>query len=154
MKNLLLSSCLSEARRDSDVADPPGLVRSTSRDQAALPGGISTGKTDRCREAVLQQKQQELCDMQNYAQTDGCYMEYLTGYFGDESGYRCGVCGNCRKEKFPQVIFTERIRSVTSYFMEEGFLPYDAMNLLLEEGNIKAAEKWASTRRTATGNLA
>jgi hypothetical protein len=30
----------------------------------------------------------------------------------------------------------------------------DAMNLLLEEGNIKAAEKWASTRRTATGNLA
>ena len=30
----------------------------------------------------------------------------------------------------------------------------DAMNLLLEEGNIKVAEKWASTRRTATGNLA
>jgi DNA protecting protein DprA len=30
----------------------------------------------------------------------------------------------------------------------------DAMNLLLEEGNIKPVEKWASTRRTATGNLA
>src|SRR5258708_4610164 len=75
-------------------------------------------------EAVLLQKQQELCDMQNYAQTGGCYMEYLTGYFGNESGYRCGACGNCRKEKFPQVIFRERIRSATNYFMEEGFLPY------------------------------
>jgi ATP-dependent DNA helicase RecQ len=51
-------------------------------------------------------------------------MEYLTGYFGNESGYRCGACGNCRKEEFPQVIFTERIRSATNYFMEEGFLPY------------------------------
>jgi predicted Rossmann fold nucleotide-binding protein DprA/Smf involved in DNA uptake len=30
----------------------------------------------------------------------------------------------------------------------------DAMNLLLAEGNIKAAEKWACTRRTTTGNLA
>ena len=30
----------------------------------------------------------------------------------------------------------------------------DAMNLLLAEGNIQVAEKWASTRRTTTGNLA
>jgi DNA processing protein len=30
----------------------------------------------------------------------------------------------------------------------------DAMNLLLAEGNIQAAEKWASTRRTTTANLA
>jgi ATP-dependent DNA helicase RecQ len=73
---------------------------------------------------VLLQKQQELGDMQKYAQTDGCYMEYLTGYFGNENGYRCGVCGNCRKENFPQVIFRERIQSATNYFMEEGFLPY------------------------------
>ena len=76
------------------------------------------------REAVLLQKQQELSDMQCYAQTDGCYMEYLTAYFGNETGYKCGVCGNCRKANFPQVTFQERIQSATNYFMEEGFLPY------------------------------
>ena len=40
-ENGLLSSCLSEARRESSVADPPGLARSTSRDQAALPFVLS-----------------------------------------------------------------------------------------------------------------
>ena len=82
-------------------------------------------------ELVLLQKQQELSAMRNYAQTDGCYMEYLTAYFGNETGFRCGVCGNCRKENFPQVTFRERIQSATNYFMEEGFLPF------IEKGNIE-----------------
>jgi RecQ family ATP-dependent DNA helicase len=74
-------------------------------------------------EGVLLHKRQELDDMRNYAQTGGCYMECLTGYFGNETGYACGVCGNCRQENFPQVSFRERIQSATNYFMEEGILP-------------------------------
>lgn len=75
-------------------------------------------------ELVLVQKQQELSAMRNYAQIDGCYMEYLTAFLGNETGYSCGVCGNCRQENFPQVTFRERIQSATNYFMQEGFLPF------------------------------
>ncbi len=70
------------------------------------------------------QKQQELSNIQQYAQTDGCYSEYLTAYLGDEPGYKCRVCGNCRASNFPHVRPSERIQVAAARFLEEDFLPH------------------------------
>src|SRR6266567_428390 len=61
-------------------------------------------------DAVLQQKQQELSNIQNYVQCKNCYMEYLTTHLGDEPGYSCGKCGACRQSNFPPVKHSRRIQ--------------------------------------------
>src|SRR6266567_3530287 len=72
---------------------------------------------------VREQKQRELSDIQNYAQGEGCYMEYLTTYLGDEPGYQCRTCGHCRASNFPVVKPTKRMQAAVTHFLEEEFLP-------------------------------
>jgi ATP-dependent DNA helicase RecQ len=75
-------------------------------------------------EAVQFQKRQELRDIQKYAQFEQCFMEFLTAYLGNESGYFCNNCGYCRKENFPVVSPSQRIQAVATHFLDEDFLPY------------------------------
>lgn len=74
-------------------------------------------------DAIRQQKQHELEDMQTYATGQHCYMSYLTEYLGDKPGYRCGVCGVCAAEHFPLIVPTQRIQERVRYFLEEEYLP-------------------------------
>jgi len=74
-------------------------------------------------DAVLQQKQQELSNIQNYVQCKNCYMEYLTTHLGDEPGYSCGKCGACRQSNFPPVKPSRRIQGEAAFFLEEDFMP-------------------------------
>lgn len=73
--------------------------------------------------AVQSRKQQELADIQSYALTEKCYMEYLTTYLGDQSGYNCRSCGQCRASNFPVVRPSERIQAAAVHFLEEAYLP-------------------------------
>ena len=72
---------------------------------------------------VRQEKLRELADIQNYAQTGGCYMGYLTAYLGDPSGYICGTCGHCHKADFPLIEPTERMLLAVDHFLEKECLP-------------------------------
>ena len=72
---------------------------------------------------VRRQKQQELADIKNYAQTEGCYMGYLTAYLGDVEGYICEACGHCQSSKFPVMKLSERIQKAVDRFLEKDFLP-------------------------------
>ncbi len=84
-------------------------------------------RKDRLKEEndpVHSQRRQELSDMQSYAQTDGCYVQYLTTYLGDRVGYPCGTCGHCQRENFPVITPSEGIQSGAIHFLQEGFLPY------------------------------
>jgi len=74
-------------------------------------------------DAVLQQKQQELSNIQNYVQCKNCYMEYLTTYLGDEPGYSCRKCGVCQESNFPPVRPSRRIQGAAAFFLEEDFMP-------------------------------
>ena len=69
------------------------------------------------------QKEQELQDMEGYAQLEKCYMGYLTAYLGDKPDYFCGTCGNCNPQKFPPVVGSERIQQAAVQFLEKDFLP-------------------------------
>ena len=73
---------------------------------------------------VREQKQRELQDMQEYARLRTCYMEYLTTYLGDEPGYACRNCGNCRASNFPVVRYSTRIYHAAAQFIEEEYLPH------------------------------
>ena len=74
-------------------------------------------------DAVREQKQRELSDMQHYTQLRICYMEYLTTYLGDQAGYQCRACGNCRASNFPLTRLSERMLAAATRFLEEEFLP-------------------------------
>ncbi len=74
-------------------------------------------------EMVQQQKLQELHDMQKYAQTEYCYMRYMTAYMGDADTQNCGVCSICRRENFPLVRPAERIQASVTHFLEQEHLP-------------------------------
>ena len=74
-------------------------------------------------DALREQKLQELRGMQEYTQTNGCYMDYLTTYLGDAPGYRCGTCGHCRPSNFPGIQASERIQVATAHFLEADFMP-------------------------------
>ena len=74
-------------------------------------------------EMVQRQKLQELHDMQRYAQTEYCYMRYMTAYMGDADTRNCGVCGTCRHENFPLVRPAERIQASVTHFLEQEHLP-------------------------------
>jgi len=74
-------------------------------------------------DAVRDQKQRELQHMQEYAQLRTCYMEYLTTYLGDQPGYQCRACGNCRASNFPLIKYPERMYQAATHFLEEGYLP-------------------------------
>ncbi|HLI08794.1 MAG TPA: RecQ family ATP-dependent DNA helicase [Ktedonobacteraceae bacterium] len=69
------------------------------------------------------EKERELSDLRRYAEGSECYMEYLTTYLGDEPGYRCRQCGQCRRSNFPTVSVTERIKGEVTRFLEEENLP-------------------------------
>jgi ATP-dependent DNA helicase RecQ len=74
-------------------------------------------------EATREQKQRELSGMQNYAQLRSCYMEYLTTYLGDQPGYRCRTCGQCRASNFPLIRLSDGMLKTATRFLEEEFLP-------------------------------
>ncbi len=74
-------------------------------------------------ETVRLQKKHELKHMRDYIYTDGCYMEYLTDYLGDQLDYHCGACGNCLDANFPLVKPSQTIQGATDRFLEEEFLP-------------------------------
>jgi ATP-dependent DNA helicase RecQ len=86
--------------------------------QADQPG-FDTSFLDSIRE----QKQRELSNMQDYARLRSCYMEYLTTYLGDQSGYQCRTCGQCRASNFPVIRLSERMLAAATRFLEEEFLP-------------------------------
>jgi ATP-dependent DNA helicase RecQ len=72
---------------------------------------------------VRAQKLQELNDIQNYAQYQGCYMDYLTAYLGDPPGYTCGACGHCHPAHFPSLEPSKRMQDRAVYFLEKECLP-------------------------------
>ncbi len=74
-------------------------------------------------ERVRAQKELELADMQNYAQSNQCFMDYLTSYLGDAPGYHCGTCGNCQWEMWRSVPVSRDISEAVEYFLEQTFLP-------------------------------
>lgn len=83
-----------------------------------------TGDVDLAvNEAIRQQKEQELRDIQQYASTHGCYMGYLTAYLGDEVEYRCNSCKQCRPQEFPLLVPSARIQQAVVKFLEEEALP-------------------------------
>jgi ATP-dependent DNA helicase RecQ len=61
--------------------------------------------------------------MQNYANQQGCYMEYLTTFLRDQPGYRCGVCGHCQPTNFQSIIASNRIQEQVFYFLDRHLLP-------------------------------
>jgi len=83
----------------------------------AVPGLVKVDFS--AYDAVREQKQRELKDMQAYAQLRTCYMEYLTAYLGDAPGYACRTCGNCRSSNFPIIKYPERIHTAAVRFLEE-----------------------------------
>lgn len=85
-------------------------------------------------ELVYAQKQQELLDMQHYAESDGCYMGYLTAYLGDTLGYRCGVCKNCQPENFVPATPLAVVKEAAQNF-EQNFLPIiEKRDTIMEAG--------------------
>jgi ATP-dependent DNA helicase RecQ len=75
-------------------------------------------------DAVRLQKERELSDMQNYVQNAECYMEYLTTYLGDQPGYSCRSCGQCRASNFPSMKPSKRMQEAVVYYLEEALLPH------------------------------
>jgi ATP-dependent DNA helicase RecQ len=73
---------------------------------------------------VRSQKEQELGQIEDYAQTKDCYMDYLTSYLGDIPGYHCGACANCEANHFPLIRPAERIQEVATQFLAEDYLPH------------------------------
>ena len=99
------------------------LIERNTKDHtyATIP---SLGKVDfSAYDTVREQKQRELKDMQEYARLRACYMEYLTIYLGDATGYACRTCGNCRSSNFPTIKYPERIYAAAARFLEEEYLP-------------------------------
>ena len=74
-------------------------------------------------DTVREQKMRELSHIQDYAQLRGCYMEYLTTYLGDQGGYQCRTCGQCRASNFPLIRLSEGMLKAATRFLEEEFLP-------------------------------
>jgi len=84
----------------------------------------SLGQVDYMAYDILrEQKLQELHGMRDYTQCNGCYMEYLTTYLGDEPDSACRSCGHCRPSNFPGIRPSERTLVTTAHFLEEDFLP-------------------------------
>ncbi|GAC1356613.1 MAG: RecQ family ATP-dependent DNA helicase [Ktedonobacteraceae bacterium] len=75
-------------------------------------------------EQIRRKKLEELVALQQYTHTAHCYMAYLSNYLGDMSGYdHCGICSNCRRERFPDVRAGIRIQTKVTHFLEQDFLP-------------------------------
>lgn len=74
-------------------------------------------------DTIREQKLRELQDMQDYARLRTCYMEYLTTHLGDEPGYTCRSCANCRSSNFPVIRYSTRIYQAVGHFLEEEYLP-------------------------------
>ena len=74
-------------------------------------------------DTVREQKLRELSHIQDYAQLRDCYMQYLTTYLGDQGGYHCRTCGQCRASNFPLIRLSERMLNTAKRFLEEEFLP-------------------------------
>jgi ATP-dependent DNA helicase RecQ len=74
-------------------------------------------------DAIRFQKEQELSHIEDYVQTNDCYMDYLTAYLGDIPGHHCGACKNCQASNFPLIRPPERIQEIAAQFLEEEYLP-------------------------------
>ncbi len=106
----------------SDLEEQHFISRNArERTYVALPrlGAVDFSAYD----TVRLQKQQELADMQRYAQLRGCYMEYLTTYLGDEAGYHCRTCGQCRVSNFPHIRPSKGIQIAADRFLVKDYLP-------------------------------
>lgn len=124
-KEVLLGTGFSqnEVRTIFTDLEDQGLVRRDGKSGLHIALDL-TGQVDfSAYDVVRSSKERELVDMQGYAQTNECYMGYLTMYLGDAQGHRCGVCGNCRPSNFPSVKPSERIQRVVARFLEFEFLP-------------------------------
>ena len=91
------------------------------RDYIALQHSVQIPFAD--YDAIQAHKLQELGAMSNYAHYVGCYMGYLTAYLGDQPGYSCQMCGNCRPANFPSLQPSERMSTVVTHFLEDACLP-------------------------------
>jgi ATP-dependent DNA helicase RecQ len=127
-----------------------GLIQYIERDSKTkvyVPKAM--GKIDTALyERVRMQKQQELADMQSYAFTHGCFMDYLTFYLGDEPGYQCGGCGNCRPQNWYALSFAGAGTETAVQFLEQNFLPR-----LEKRGSIRRPEHeagWALSYHGST----
>ena len=70
-------------------------------------------------DTVREQKLRELSHIQDYAQLRDCYMQYLTTYLGDQGGYHCRTCGQCRASNFPLIRLSEGMLKAATRFLEE-----------------------------------
>ncbi|GHO92231.1 hypothetical protein KSF_022790 [Reticulibacter mediterranei] len=98
------------------------VVRGIERRYIALnrPGSPSFTEYD----ILYEKKLYELNAIQEYASCDGCFMEYLTTFLGDQPGYRCDECGRCRPEHFPSVMVSKRMQEQVIYFRDKHLLPH------------------------------
>lgn len=106
----------------SDLEDQ-GLIKRDAKQPVhyALPRSGQASFTE--YDLVREQKERELQDIKNYAQTQACYAGYLTTYLGDPPEYNCGTCGNCQSLAFPKVTLSERILLTAERFLTKDFLP-------------------------------
>lgn len=117
-----------------------GLIQHIERDSKTKVYTSKTlGEIDTATyEHVRIRKQQDLADMQNYAFTHGCFMDYLTSYLGDEPGYQCSGCGNCQPQNWYASPFSGGETKAAEHFLEQIFLPR-----LEKRGSIKRPEHGA-----------
>ncbi|HLI68172.1 MAG TPA: RecQ family ATP-dependent DNA helicase [Ktedonobacteraceae bacterium] len=99
-------------------------MKSDNHRQTTLYVSKHLGRVDvALYERVRIQKESELADIQAYAQSDQCFMGYLTSYLGDAPGYHCGTCGNCQQDNWKSVPVSKISLEAVEYFFEQTFLP-------------------------------
>ena len=107
----------------ADLEEQHFIVYSPSQQTYSSTG--RTGPIDFSSFAVVRShRQEELAQMQDYANGQACYMHYLTTYLGDHEEYTCGHCGYCQPESFPFILPSERIQTAVIHFLHEDFMPY------------------------------
>ncbi|HEU5381048.1 MAG TPA: helicase-related protein, partial [Ktedonobacteraceae bacterium] len=97
---------------------------------------------------VRTQKEQELADIQNYAEQSRCSMGYLTAYLGDVVEQICGTCGNCGPQYWSKLPVSSQLEKAVTYFIERIFLPR-----LAKRGSINRPEHeagWALSDHGST----
>jgi ATP-dependent DNA helicase RecQ len=106
----------------ADLTDQNFVERNAAKRYVATgrPGFPTFAEYD----VVREQKLHELHVIQEYAAYDGCLMEYLTTFLGDQPGYCCGGCGHCRPEHFPSVVISKRMQEQVIYFQDGYLLPH------------------------------
>ncbi|GCE11369.1 RecQ family ATP-dependent DNA helicase [Tengunoibacter tsumagoiensis] len=106
----------------SDLEDQHIITRQMhTRNYRALPGMKQFDPSP--YDDFQRVKLRSLHHMRNYAQSTGCYMQYLTYYLGEQREYQCGICGRCQPDQFPAIKPSERMQKMVTLFLEEENLP-------------------------------